>query len=82
MKVLYKYVEDAGIRVNCIMGVSEAEHNEIRETEFLEIERTDSGLFGLYHSDGVPALNGTSAGGFLKRGDIRAEKLRNLYGVA
>jgi hypothetical protein len=80
MEILYKHIEDAGIEVNCVMGLSEREHNEIRETEFLDIERTDSGLFGLYHSDGSPALNGTSSGGFLRRGDVRAEKLRRLYG--
>lgn len=78
MKVLYKRIEDSGIQVNCRMGLSDREHEEIRETEYMHICMTDSGLVGLYYSDGMPALNGVSAGGILKRGDARAAKLKNL----
>ena len=81
MRTLYKHIEDAGIEVNCRMGISEQEIGQIRETEHLDIMKTDSGLFGLYYSDGTPALNGTSAGGILRRGDVRAEKLRTLLGA-
>lgn len=77
-KVSYGTVEDAGIKVNSKMGISEKEHNEIRETEMMTIVVTDSGQVGLYYSDGTPALNGVSAGGFLRRDDPRTIKLKGL----
>ena len=77
-KIPYGEIEDAGIQVNSIMGISEIEKAEIRKTEMMEIVITSSGQVGLYYSDNTPALNGVSAGGYLRRDDERSGKIKRL----
>lgn len=79
MKILYRTIEDAGIDVNCRMGISEKEHEDIRQTEMMDLQMTTSGQISLYYSDGTNALNGVSAGGLLRRDDKRTGKLRKLF---
>jgi hypothetical protein len=78
VKVLFKEIEDAGIEVNCQMGISFEEHNEIRETEYLDLLISNSGQCALYFGDGMPALNGVSAGGLLNRNDVRNVTLKQI----
>lgn len=78
VKVLFGKIEDTGVNVNCQMGVSPEEHNEIRETEYLDLLISNSGQCALYFSDGMPALSGVSAGGLLNRNDVRNVALKQL----
>jgi len=77
-KIPYGKIEDAGIQVNCVMGISDAEKAEVRKTELLTIIITTSGQVGLFYSDNMPALNGVSAGGYLRRDDDRSGKIKRL----
>lgn len=76
--ILFGEIEDAGIEVNCKMGISDTEHETIRNTEMMRIVITTSGQVGLFYSDNTPALNGVSAGGYLRRDDERAGKIKGL----
>ena len=80
-EILYGELEDAGIRVNCQMGISDTEHDKIRKTEMMTVVITTSGQVGLFYSDNTPALNGVSSGGYLRRDDERAGKIKRLLGA-
>ncbi len=83
-QIQLKKILDAGIELNMSYGCSPREQAELAESEYLMAVVTDSGLVGLYHAPCVrleeytPALNGTSAGGYLRRDDIRAATIRGL----
>lgn len=79
MEILYGLIEDAGIEVNCRMGLSDKEHEEIRQTETMNLQISSTGQMALYYSDGTNALNGVSAGGLLRRDDERTRKLKGLF---
>lgn len=79
MEILYGLIEDAGIEVNSRMGISDQEHEEIRQTEIMDLQMSSAGQMALYYSDGTNALNGVSAGGLLRRDDERTRKLRGLF---
>lgn len=74
----------AGIDVNVDYGISDEERKELAESESLLLVITESGNVGLYHEpcanceELMPALNGVSAGGFLRRDDVRAVTLKRL----
>jgi hypothetical protein len=77
-------VLNAGIKLNVQYGVSPKEQAELAESEHLIVVVTNSGNVGLYHEpcarceEFMPALHGVSAGGFLRRNDVRAVILKRL----
>ena len=77
-------VLNAGIKLNVQYGISPEEKAELAESERLIVVVTNSGNVGLYHEPCarcevcLPALHGVSAGGFLRRDDVRATILRSM----
>jgi len=83
-KIKLRCITLAGIAVNMVYGSSPEETEELLDTEYLFVDITQSGLVGLYHAPCAncdvlfPALNGVSAGGYLRRDDPRSVTLRKI----
>jgi hypothetical protein len=75
---------NVGIKLNVQYGISPEEKAELAESEHLIAVITESGLVGLYHEpcarceEYMPALHGCSAGGFLRRDDVRGVAIKHL----